>query len=106
MAGSRWSRHTLRTRCGLDTAAMNMTPATPSPPSAMAQGAADEAPASSKMIEVELTEPLPAVSLDVPGGRLWVLARLASEPVGLCVLRPDAELTPDQFGELLWPDLA
>jgi O-antigen biosynthesis protein len=83
---------------------MNMTPATPSPPPAMAQGA-DEALASSKMIEVELTEPLPAVS-HVPGGRLWVLARLASDPVGVCVLRPDAELTPDQFGELLWADLA
>jgi O-antigen biosynthesis protein len=83
---------------------MNMTPATPSP-SAMAQSA-DEALASSKMIEVELTEPLPAISHDVPGGRLWVLARLASEPVALSVLTPDAELTPGQFGDLLWADLA
>jgi len=83
---------------------MKMTPATPSP-SAMAQSA-DEPPASSKMIEVELTEPLPAISHGVPGGRLWVLARLASEPVAVSILRPDAELTPGQFGELLWPDLA
>jgi O-antigen biosynthesis protein len=83
---------------------MKMTPATPSR-SPMAQGA-DDSQASSKMIEVELTEPLPAISPDVPGGRLWVLARLASEPVGVCVLRPDTELTPGQFGELLWAELA
>jgi len=83
---------------------MKMTPATPSP-SAMAQST-DETLASSKMIEVELTEPLPAIGHEVPGGRLWVLARLASEPVAVSVLRPDAELTPGQFGDLLWADLA
>jgi len=84
---------------------MNMIPATPSPASTMAHGTG-EAPASTKMIEVELTEPLPAVGHDVPGGRLWVLARLASEPVGVCVLRPDTGLTPDQLGEMLWAELA
>lgn len=84
---------------------MNKIPATPSPASTMAHGVG-EAPASTKMIEVELTEPLPAVGHDVPGGRLWVLARLASEPVGVCVLGPDTGLTPDQLGELLWAELA
>jgi O-antigen biosynthesis protein len=85
---------------------MNMIPATPSPATAMARGA-DEALSSTKMVEVELTEPLPSVSHDVPGGRLWVLARLASEPVGVCVLKPEElELTPQKFGELLWTELA
>jgi len=57
-----------------------------------------------RMVEVELTKPLPAVSN--PGGQLWVLARLASEPVGVCTFEPgDAELTPDRLAELLWAEL-
>jgi len=63
-----------------------------------------EALPSTRTVEVELTEPLPAVRS--PGRRLWVLARLASEPIGVGIFRlGEAELTPDRLGELLWAEL-
>jgi O-antigen biosynthesis protein len=58
------------------------------------------------MMEVELTEPLPAVSYDGRHNRAWVLGRLHGEPVGSCVIPLDAAgLTPAQLGALLWPQL-
>jgi glycosyltransferase involved in cell wall biosynthesis len=58
------------------------------------------------MMEVELTEPLPAVGYDGRHRRAWVLGRLHGEPVGASVLRLDEDgLTPAQLGALLWPDL-
>ena len=58
-----------------------------------------------QMMDVELTEPLPAVPYDGQHQRVWVLGRLHTEPIGLCVVRLDrAGLTPDQFGALLWPE--
>jgi GT2 family glycosyltransferase len=57
-------------------------------------------------MEVELTEPLPAVSYDGQHQRAWVLGRLHAEPVGMCVIQLGTEgLTPDQLGALLWPGL-
>ena len=58
------------------------------------------------MMEVELTEPLPAVSYDGQHRRAWVLGRLHGEPVGTCIIELDeAGLTPGQLGALLWPEL-
>src|SRR6266516_4163760 len=58
------------------------------------------------VMEVELTEPLPAVSYDGRHDRAWVLARLHGEPVGSCVIRQDAAgVAPGQLAALLWLDL-
>ena len=57
-----------------------------------------------RMMEVELTEPLPAVSYDGRRHRAWVLARLHDEPVGTCIIQLDERgLTPGQLGARLWP---
>lgn len=57
-------------------------------------------------MEVELTEPLPAVSYDGRHRRAWVLARLHTEPVGTCAIPLDEKgLTPGQLGTLLWSAL-
>ncbi len=39
-----------------------------------------------RVIEVELTEPLPKLDHDGHYGRAWILARLHTEPVGVCVV--------------------
>jgi GT2 family glycosyltransferase len=58
------------------------------------------------MMEIELTEPLPAVSYDGRYNRAWVLGRLHGEPIGSCIIPLDAAgLTPAQLGALLWPEL-
>jgi O-antigen biosynthesis protein len=55
------------------------------------------------VMEVELCEPLPAVLPQDQGHRLWVLARLHTEPLGAFVLDLDSrELSPAQFGQALW----
>ena len=60
-----------------------------------------------RMMEVELTEPLPAVSYDGQHHRAWVLARLHDEPVGTCIIQLDERgLTPGQLGARLWPELS
>jgi O-antigen biosynthesis protein len=59
-----------------------------------------------RMMEVELTEPLPAVRYDGQHRRAWVLGRLHTEPVGVCILQLAPEgLTPDQLGALLWQEI-
>ncbi len=56
-----------------------------------------------KIMEVELSEPLPAVIFDGIYRRLWVLARLHSEPIGTCTIELGAgELSSEHFGEILW----
>lgn len=58
------------------------------------------------MMDVELTEPLPAVPYDAEHDQAWVLGRLHTEPVGVCVARPGrAGLDPDQLGALLWTEV-
>jgi O-antigen biosynthesis protein len=60
-----------------------------------------------RMMEVELTEPLPAVGYDGQHHRAWVLARLHDEPVGTCIVElAEGGLAPGQFGALLWPELS
>jgi hypothetical protein len=57
-----------------------------------------------RMMDVELTEPLPTVGYD-GHRRMWVLARLHTEPVGTCVVDLGQEgLTPNQLGARLWPE--
>lgn len=59
-----------------------------------------------RMMEVELTEPLPCVPSDGQHQRVWVLARLHTEPIGRCVLQVSREgLDPGQLGGLLWREL-
>jgi O-antigen biosynthesis protein len=59
-----------------------------------------------KIMEVELCQPLPAVAFDGKYQRLSVLARLHSEPIGTCTVDLEfGELSPDQFGEILWREL-
>jgi O-antigen biosynthesis protein len=60
-----------------------------------------------RMMEVELTETLPAVSYDGRHQRVWVLGRLHTEPVGACILPVGRDgLTPDRLGALLWPEFS
>ena len=57
-----------------------------------------------RMMDVELAAPLPAVSYD-GHRRMWVLARLHTEPVGTCIVDLSQEgLTSDQLGARLWPE--
>jgi glycosyltransferase involved in cell wall biosynthesis len=59
--------------------------------------------APARVLEVELTLPLPTVGHDGKYRRLWVLGRLQSEPIGVCILPLEDEgLTPDQLAALLW----
>ncbi len=59
-----------------------------------------------KIMEVELCQPLPGVSFDGKYQRLWVLARLHSEPIGTCTIDLESrELSPEHFGEILWREL-
>lgn len=64
---------------------------------------ADEWFSAARMMDVELTEPLPAVPAGGRHRHVWLLARLHTEPVGTCVLDLGHEgFTPDQLGALLW----
>ena len=59
-----------------------------------------------RLMDVELTRPLPAVRFDGRHHRLWVLGRLHGEPVGSCAVRlGTAGLAPGQLAALLWPEL-
>jgi hypothetical protein len=59
-----------------------------------------------KVMDVEISEPLPIISNDQHHHGVFIVARLHGEPVGVCMLGLDQEdLTPDRLGELLWPEL-
>jgi len=59
-----------------------------------------------KIIEVEICQPLPRISFDGTHPRLWLLARLCTEPIGTCTvgLEP-CDLSPGELGEILWREL-
>src|SRR5689334_25252936 len=66
-----------------------------------------EAPANyapTQVLDVELTEPLPALRRNDRYQRAMVLVRLHTEPIGTCVVELPAELTPDQLGSRLWSE--
>jgi GT2 family glycosyltransferase len=59
-----------------------------------------------RVLDVELTRPLPPVPGGEPYRRAWVLARLHTEPFGLFEAPLPAEgLLPDHLGTMLWRDL-
>jgi hypothetical protein len=60
-----------------------------------------------RILEVELTEPLPRLDYDGHYGRVWILARLHTEPVGVCVYPLPADgIAPGQLAALLWRQLS
>jgi O-antigen biosynthesis protein len=60
--------------------------------------------APTQVLDVELTEPLPALRRHDPYRRVLVLARLHTEPIGTCVVELSAEVTADQLGTRLWTE--
>jgi GT2 family glycosyltransferase len=59
-----------------------------------------------RVIEVELTEPLPRLDHDGHYGRAWILARLYTEPIGVCVVTlPPMGIAPDELAEIMWREL-
>ena len=56
-----------------------------------------------RIMEVELTKPLPTLSYDGQYKRVWVLGRLHTEPIGTCVIRLDQQgMTRDRLATTLW----
>jgi GT2 family glycosyltransferase len=59
-----------------------------------------------RMMDVAITEQLPPVPYDGQHPRVWVVGRLHTEPVGVCVVHLEqGGLTPDQLGALLWQEI-
>ena len=57
-----------------------------------------------KVLEVELTRPLPEVRADQGYRRAWILIRMHTEPVGESSIPiPAGGLAPDQLAAALWP---
>jgi glycosyltransferase involved in cell wall biosynthesis len=60
-----------------------------------------------RVIEVELTEPLPKLDRDGHYGRAWILIRLHTEPIGVCVVTlPPEGIGPDALAALVWSELS
>jgi GT2 family glycosyltransferase len=61
----------------------------------------------SKIVEVELTEPLPGLDPYDQYRSAFVLARLRTEPIGVCTVRlADAGIPPDQLATQIWGELS
>jgi GT2 family glycosyltransferase len=59
-----------------------------------------------KVIEVELTEPLPRLIRSEQYGSVWMLARLCTEPIGVCIASlGEGGISADQLATLLWREL-
>lgn len=59
-----------------------------------------------QVIEIELTERLPRLSRAGNFGRAWILVRLHTEPIGVCVVTLlDEGISPDKLGEILWREV-
>jgi glycosyltransferase involved in cell wall biosynthesis len=60
-----------------------------------------------RIVEVELSAPLPRLDGDGRYGRAWILVRLHTEPIGVCVAPlPEAGIDPDALAALIWRDLS
>ncbi len=60
-----------------------------------------------RVIEVDLGEPLPKLVHDGHYGRAWILVRLLTEPIGVCVLPlPREGIDADALAALLWTELS
>jgi glycosyltransferase involved in cell wall biosynthesis len=56
---------------------------------------------------VELAQPLPRLDGDGRYGQAWILARLHTEPVGVCVTAlPKEGIGPDDLAALIWRELS
>jgi glycosyltransferase involved in cell wall biosynthesis len=72
-------------------------------PAPVAVGSTTEWFCPARMMDVELTEPLPSVPDCRQRQRVWVLGRLHTEPVGICDIQLSQKgLTPGELGTLLW----
>ena len=59
-----------------------------------------------RVIEVELTAPLPRLDHDGHYGRAWILVRLHTEPIGVCVVTlPREGIAPDVLAGIIWREL-
>jgi hypothetical protein len=78
----------------------------PRPQAGLAAASAGPGFRPARILDVELTHPLPPVPGGEPYRRVWVLARLHTEPLGLCEAALPAEgLLPGQLAAMLWRDL-
>jgi glycosyltransferase involved in cell wall biosynthesis len=69
-----------------------------------ARGGDDFSP--TRIVEVEVTEPLPKLDGEGRYGNAWILVRLHSEPIGVCVAAlPAGGLDPDLLAQQLWAEL-
>ena len=79
----------------------------PAPHAEMAESNAGETFSPSRVVEVELTEPLPGLEPSDQYGSAFVLARLHAEPIGvLTVGLGDQGVSPDQLAAQLWGELS
>ena len=60
-----------------------------------------------RILEVELTAPLPQLDYDGHYGRAWILVRLQTEPIGICEFElPPEGLHPERLAALIWSELS
>jgi len=68
---------------------------------------ASEGFSPTRIVEVELTRPLPRLDHDGHYGRAWILVRLHTEPVGVCVTAlPKQGMEPAALAALIWRELS
>src|SRR5262249_29248765 len=59
-----------------------------------------------RVMEIELTSPIPAIAFDGRHHRIYVLSRLHTEPIGSCYLSITQDgLTSDELADTLWNEL-
>jgi GT2 family glycosyltransferase len=59
-----------------------------------------------RVIEVELAGRLPKLDNDGRYGRAWILVRLHTEPIGVCMVTlPREGISPDALAETIWREL-
>jgi GT2 family glycosyltransferase len=86
---------------------MTSLTAGPAPHAETAEPGTGEGFSPSKIVEVELTEPLPGLEPSDQYGSALVLARLQTEPIGVCtVTLTDNGVSPDQLATELWGELS
>jgi GT2 family glycosyltransferase len=60
-----------------------------------------------RIVEVELAQPLPRLDGDEHHGRAWILVRLHTEPIGVCVAAlPKEGIDPATLAALIWRELS
>lgn len=60
-----------------------------------------------EVIEVELTERLPRLNSSERYGQVWILARMHSEPIGVCTASlGEKGISSDELAELVWRKLS